>query len=46
MVLDSVVEESEDVFSVVVPCQDGESVCVPFLAGNQLYELKRHRGGW
>ena len=30
VVLDPVVEESEDVFSVAVSCQDGEAVGVPF----------------
>ena len=30
MVSDSVIEEAEDVFSVVVPCQYGEPVGVPF----------------
>ena len=30
MVPDSVVEESEDVFPVAVPCQDGEAVGVSF----------------
>ena len=29
MVSDSVIEEAEDVFSVVVPCQYGEPVGVP-----------------
>ena len=30
MVFDPVVEESEDVFPVAVPCQDGEAVGVSF----------------
>ena len=30
VVLDPVVEESQDVFSVAVPCQNGEAVGVPF----------------
>ena len=30
VVLDPVVEESEDIFSVAVPCQDGEPVGMPF----------------
>ena len=31
MVFDPIVEESEDVVSVVVPCEDGEPVGVPFV---------------
>ena len=35
VVLDSVVEEPEDVFSVGISCQDGETVGVPFRSFHQ-----------
>ena len=35
VVLDSIVEEPEDVFSVTVSCQDGEAVGVPFRSFHQ-----------
>ena len=35
MVFDSVVEKPEDILSVTVPCQDGESVGVPFRSFHQ-----------